>query len=244
MEKDITTVTPHPASCQTSAEGLTSEASPNCKKYAEGQSVENVPMPKSPSKSSLVDSLKWFVVRATRGRAQEVYDELVGLGSPHLELYIPSYHHESLKIVDGMPQKIVKEGTLHNGLVFVRTTRAEFYKLVHGLESYPFIPGLTPYYDHFHEYEIGRNDYLVVPDKQFQDFRTILESGDTHILVDQEDMPSYLNGKKVEVVSGPFEGVIGTLLRWGGLRRVFIQLDYLGTFATGFIRTCDFRLLE
>lgn len=241
MEKD-STLPPHTANSQTSALGLASVASPTHDSFKEGQSVENV---QSPTTSSLFSSsLNWYVIRATRGRAQEVYDELVSLHSPHLEVYLPHFHHESLQIQDGMPQKVIQEGVIHGGLVFVRTTRKEFYDLVHGLGAYPFIKGLTPYYDHFHEYEVGRNDYLVVPDKQFRDFRTIIESQDTHILVDQQAMPSYLNGKKVEVISGPFAGVEGTLLRWGGLRRVFIQLDYLGTFATGFIRTCDFRIIE
>lgn len=239
MEKDNNS-SHHPANSQTPAIGLTSEASPLCKMYADGQSVENIQSSTPPSSSSL----KWFVIRATRGRAQEVYDELMALNSPNLEVYLPHYHRESLKIHDGHPCKVVDEGALHNGLLFVRATRAEFSRLVKFEAPYPFIKGLTPYYDHFREYEAGRNDYLIVPDRQFHDFRTILESQDVNILVEQEQMPAYLNGKKVEVVSGPFTGVTGTLLRWGGLRRVFIQLDYIGTFATGFIRSCDFRILE
>lgn len=201
--------------------------------HAKGQSVENVQTP----------SFHWYVIRATRGRAREVYEKIVSLQSPLLEAYLPTYHRESLKIADGHPQKVVEEGLLHNGLVFVRTIRDEFFKLVHGHDPYPYIPGLTPYYDHFREYEAGRNEYLVVPDNQFRNFRTLLESKDTHILIDQEAMPAYLQGKKVEIVSGPFTGITGTLLRWNGLRRVFIRLDKIGTYATGFIRNCDFRVI-
>lgn len=259
-------VSPHPANSQTDVFGPNSVTPPTCETYADGQSVENVLSPTAPistiqsysEKSHSILPIEgemppcgaervrsfWFVIRATRGRAQEVYDAIVGLHIPNLEAYIPRYHVETLKIDNGNPVKIIQEGILHNGIVFVRTTRKEFTKLVHGLEPYPVIKGLTPYYDHFREIETGRNNYLIVPDKQFRDFRTILESEDVNILVDQDQMPTYLNGKKVEVTSGPFAGITGTLLRWKGLRRVFIKLDQLGTYATSFVRTCDFRIIE
>lgn len=237
MEKDIT-VSPHPANSQINVSGLTSIAPPTCETSADGQSVENIPSPKDKRVSS------WFVIRATRGRGQEVYDEIVGLNLPHLEVYIPRYHREHITLIDGIPTVIVNEGLCLKNLLFVRTTREEYVKLIHGIEPYPYIKGLTPYYDHFHEIETGRNEYLTVPDRQFRDFRTILESDDTNVLIDQEQMPAYLNGKKVEVTSGPFTGITGTMLRWKGLRRVFVKLDRIGTVATGFIRTCDFRLLE
>lgn len=240
MENDKP-VSPHLANSQPCADGLASIAPPTCETFTDGQSVENVPMPNIPSISS---SLHWFVVRATRGRAKQVYDEIVGLNSPAFEVYLPSTHREAFLIKEGVPGMKLMEEPLFHGLVFVRTTREEFIKLVRALDPYPFINGLTPYYDHFHEYEAGRNEYLVVPDRQFQNFRTIIESGDHHILVDQDKMPAYLNGKKVEVTSGPFAGVRGKLFRWKGLRRVFIKLDHIGTFATGFIRSCDFRILE
>lgn len=253
MENDIS-FSPHQANSQTPATGLIPCTPPTCETYADGQSVENVLSPATPqSESSLQPVLRsdspsvsshWYVIRATRGRAQEVYDEIMALDSPLLEAYIPRYHVEKLKITNGHPEKVVDEGILHNGLLFVRTTRQEFTKLVRGLPPYPFIKGLTPYYDHFREIEAGRNDYLVVPDKQFQDFRTILQSEDVNILIDQEQMPTYLNGKKVVVTSGPFAGVNGTLLRWKGVRRVFIQIDQLGTYGTGFVRSADFKIIE
>lgn len=229
MEKE-NSVPSHQTYSPTPVSGLTSTTPPTCQMRADGQSVENVP--------------HWYVVRATHGRAQKVYDAIVALCSPLLEVYMPRYHYETLTLSDGNPEKTVTEGPLHNGLLFVHATRSVFSKLIHAHEPFPVIQGLTPYYDHFREFPDGRNDYLVVPDKQFRDFRTILESQDVHILVDQSLMPTYLNGKTVEIISGPFAGVTGTMLRWKGLRRVFIQLDNIGTYATGFVRSCDFRLLD
>lgn len=242
MEKEYI-IPDHPANSQTTDSGLTSYAPPNPATFRNGQSVDNAPISTMPFYRP-DKTQHWYVIRATRGRAQNVYDELVAINSPLFEVYLPCYHYEKLLIEEGDPKIDVTEEPIHNGLLFLRTTRTEFIKLLHNEYPYPFIQGLTPYYDHFREIETGRNDYLVVPDKQFNDFRTIIQSQDQNILIDQKSMPTYLNGKKVEVISGPFAGVTGTMLRWKGLRRVFIQLDQLGTYGTGFIRTCDFRLLE
>lgn len=240
---DIDNLTTHQANSQDSASGLISVAPPTCDMLADGQSVENIPLP-TRIRTQRDNSHHWFVVRATHGRAKQVYEEIIGLHSPDIEAYLPAYHYETMKIVNGLPEKVVDEGVLHHGMVFIRSTHDEYSKLVRAQEPYPFIQGLTPYYDHFHERETGRNDYLIVPDYQFRNFRTLLESGDTHILVDQEAMPSYLHGKKVEIISGSFAGITGTMLRWKGLRRVFIRLEGIGTFGTGFIRNCDFRLMD
>lgn len=241
METDIA-VNPHPAHSQTTCFGADSVTPPTCDMYTDGQSVENA-LPQTIRRRNVDPTPRWYVIRATRGRAQEVYDSLVGLDGMNLDVYVPRFHREVLSIEDGNPQKVVNEGLIHNGLVFVRTTYDDFFRLTHAQEPYPFIMGLTPYYNHFRKSAEGRDEYLTVPDRQFRDFRTIIESQDVNILIDQETMPDYLNGKKVEVVSGSFKGVTGTLLRWKGLRRVFVKLDLVGTFATGFIRNCDFRVL-
>lgn len=241
MAKDKTVLS-RQANSQPTALGFTSVAPPILNMCTNGQSVENVQYSSLPSKENL--PMHWYVVRATRGRAQQIYNEVLSLNIPNLEIYLPSIHREEFLIEDGLPNKKVTLEPLHNGLLFVRTTRDEFTKLVHAEEPYPCIKGLTPYYDHFRRYETGGNAYLVVPDKQFYSFRKIIESGDVHILVDQDKMPTYLNGRKVEIMSGPFAGVSGKMIRWKGLRRVFVKLDQIGTVATGFVRTCDFRLLE
>lgn len=261
MEKD-TTASPHPANSQTSALGPTSDASPVFENHASGQSVENALSSNLTSEANArqggdentsrpsngVDpspKLHWYVIRATHGRAQAIYDTLTTLPDFPYEVYIPRYHVETLYLLNGTLNKHIEDGLLYKGLVFVRMPYQEFHKLVHALPPYPFVKGLTPYYNHFHVSSTsGRNEYLIVPDHQFHSFRTLLESRDTHILIDQAEMPTYLQGKKVEIIDGPFKGVTGSLLRWKGLRRVFIRIDQIGTFATGFIRTCDFRLIE
>ena len=236
-------VSSHPANSQTDANGLASIAPPISDSCEDGQSVENGLLPTIRRKTQ-DKTPHWFVVRATHGRASDVYDEIVNINRPDIEAYIPHQRVETLKIEEGKPEKVIHRDILHKGLLFVRTTRQEFSKLIHAFPPYPYIKGLTPYYDHCHESEKGRNDYLVVPDRQFHSFRTILESNDINILVEQNEMPTYLNGKHVEITSGPFTGVNGILLRWKRLRRVFVKVNQVGTFGTGFVRTCDFKILD
>ncbi|MBQ0050356.1 MAG: hypothetical protein KBT12_09030 [Bacteroidales bacterium] len=231
------------ANSQTIVNGDFSFTPPNQKIPSIGQSVGYVPTSNAPANVT-AQKRHWFVIRATRGRAQAVYEKLSAYSEFSSDLYVPTYHLENLKIVDGEAHKVVTEGLYHKGLVFIRTTYSEYRKLVRAEAPYHYIDGLTPYYNHFQSEGSGCNSYLVVPDKQMQDFRKLLESKNEHILIDQASMPTYLNGKQVEIVSGPFAGITGTLLRWKGLRRVFIKIDQIGTFATGFIRTCDFRLLS
>lgn len=155
--------------------------------------------------------------------------------------YLPTARQPVCRIVDGKATIIMQERPVHTGLLFVNASPANYQRLL--FES-PKIPGLTPFYDHFTLSHTGRNSYLVVPDRQFDSFRRILESEQDDILIDQTQIPAYLSGKQVRVISGPFAGVEGTLLKWKHQRRVFVTLGPLGTFATGYIRTADVELLS
>ena len=162
-----------------------------------------------------------------------------------LELYCPCRHRMSLVMRNGdmMMQPCSDEQALKNpvlpGFMFVKCSEKLFEQL---LEVQ--IGGLTPYYDHFHTNSKGRNPYLWVPDAEMDNFQRFCSCGDDdHKLFDQNDVPSYLNGRTVRITSGPFKGVVGTVLRWHGMRRVFVTLGDVATFGTGFIRSCDFELL-
>lgn len=229
--------------------GLTSNTPPIPNYAQNGQSVENAltgtPHDKTLSytKREKEESLvRWYAARVTYGRAKTVYDSLVGLSADAgITPYLPVTRKQVCRIVDGKPFIEVEETPVHAGLLFVRSSYRNYRKLVH--ESHT-IPGFTPFYDHFSITSTGRNDYLAVPDRQFESFRCIIESGHEDILTDQDQMPAYLSGKRVRVVGGVFEGVEGTLLKWKHQRRVFVDLGKLGKYGTGYIRTCDFEIIN
>lgn len=229
--------------------GLISKTPPIPNYAQNGQSVENtltgtlhdkaLLYTKQEKEESLV---RWYVARVTYGRARAVYDVLAKLNEDAgITPYLPVTKKQVCRIVEGKPFIEVEETPVHAGLLFVRSSYRNYRKLVR--ESHT-IPGFTPFYDHFSITSTGRNDYLAVPDRQFNSFRCIIESGHEDILIDQDRMPTYLSGKRVRVIGGVFEGVEGTLLKWKHQRRVFVDLGKLGKYGTGYIRTCDFEIIN
>lgn len=187
-----------------------------------GQSVEYIP--------------QWFVIRATQGRAEKVYKNLLESvairdGFEDCEFYLPMV---ALRQIDksnvDKPTIVVVKKPLENSLLFAHCTLPQFRELLQ-----LSISGLTPYYDHTRQTEVGRNPYLVVPDTQFLSFRTIIDSEMDGIITDQSDMPTFFQGERVRVIDGPFAGVEGFVLRYKHQLRVFVQLDCLGTFATAYV---------
>lgn len=187
-----------------------------------GQSVDIVP--------------HWFVIRATQGRAKKVYESLSKAIPTHetlhdCELYLPMVAIPQIDKTDvEKPTKIVVKQPLENSLLFVRCTVSQFRELL----QLP-ISGLTPYYDHTRQTEFGINPFLMVPDSQFISFRTIIDSEMEGIITDQSDMPTFFRGDKVRVVDGPFAGVEGHVLRYKHQLRVFVQIEWVGTFATAYV---------
>ncbi len=75
-------------------------------------------------------------------------------------------------------------------------------------------------------------DYLQFPDSKIDMLKIILESGDDNILVNQQDAPKFLKGDLVEVLQGPFAGLVGRELRFRSQRRVFLEIPGLGIFGS------------
>lgn len=172
----------------------------------------------------------WFPIRATYHRAQKVYDALVALHDDRLEPYLPTLRR--VECTEGFGDPVVMEEPLDRSLLFMRSTLGDFRAL---LKSPLPIPGMTPYYDHFHTNEFGRNEYLVVPDRQMESFKIIVESRNQHIIVSQTEVPKFVEGDQVVVTDGPFAGVEGVVMKYKHQKRVFVQLRGVGTYATAYV---------
>ena len=217
----------HRANSQNPSCGPASKTPPISGEAQNGQTVRNAPR-------------QWFAARITHGRANSVYAAIVSRTEEEVTPYLPVTKTQVCQLVDGQPRIILKERPVHTGLLFVNATLRAYAQLLH---TPPQIPGFTPFYDHFSVSPTGRNNYLVVPERQFDSFRRIIESNHEDILIDQQQVPDYLSGKRVRVTSGPFAGVEGTLLKWKHQRRVFVDLGALGKFATAYIRSGEFEIL-
>ena len=241
----------HLADCHDFGSGVTHATPPIPKDAQNGQSVENVPMPTSPTVTHdtyLYNTPKpedkrqhWYAARITYGRVHSVYNAIMAFEEGDVTPYLPVVKKQVYRMVDGKALATIESHPVHTGLLFVKASYAHYRKL---LQASPQIPGLTPFYDHFSVSPTGRNNYLIVPDRQFDSFRRIIESDHADILTDQSEVPSYLIGKRVRVTNGMFAGVEGTLLKWKHQRRVFVDLGLFGKYGTGYVRTCDFEVID
>ena len=188
----------------------------------DGKSVEYAPA---------AAPLHWFPIRATYHRAQKVYNRLLEINDGRLEPYLPMLRSIGCgNKPSGNTVQQLHEEPLDKGLLFVRCTLGSFSELVKSQ-----IPGLTPYYNHFSTNKFGRNEYLIVPDRQMESFRIIVESRNHDILVNQTQVPSLIEGDHVVVTGGAFAGVEGIVMKYKHQKRVFVQLQGVGTYATAYI---------
>ena len=181
----------------------------------------------------------WFPIRATHRRAQKVYDRLVALNDGRLEPYLPMLRR--VEISEEGPDSPVQytEEPLDSGLLFMRCTLTDFRKL---LENPLLVPGMTPYYNHFETNKSGKNEYLTVPDRQMESFRIIVESRNKDIIVRQTELPKVIEGDRVIVTDGPFAGVEGIVMKIKHQKRVVVQIEGVGCYATAYIPSAFLKL--
>ena len=206
-----------------------------------GKSVGYAPTESSTNKST-PDGRHWFPIRATYHRAKKVYDKLVALNDNNLEPYLPmQYRTEYTDEESDNPTPHIIEEPLDKGLLFVRTTLSDFRTL---LRFQALIPGMTPYYNHFSLNEYGRNEYLIVPDRQMESFRIIVESRNKNIIVNQTEIPQIIEGDHVIVTGGAFEGVEGVVMKFKHQKRVVVELKGVGRYATAYVPGALIRKVE
>ena len=221
-------------SCQEiSSCGILPATPPGERNALEGKSVKYILKPNTPY---------WFPIRATYHRAKQIYDSIrtLDFGQSIFHPYLPLlrkvvYSNDDFK----NPEHYIQELPLDPSLLFVNSTVETFRNLLS-----MSVKGLTPYYNHFAENELGKNDFLIVPDKQMRSFRIIVESQNENIIVDQSIAPTYVEGDAVVVIGGPFTGVEGKVLKFKGQKRVFVQIPGLGCFGTAYVPKDWIRKVE
>ena len=203
---------------------------------------ENVNFGKSVKIALLPNERYWFPIRATHHRAQQIYDKLVSLNDDSLEPYLPLIRHIEYTNEDfNNPTQYIADKPLDTGLLFLRSTVNDFRAL---LQYDSMFPGMTPYYNHFWVNEFGKNDFLTVPDRQMESFKIIVESGNENIIVNQKLVPEYLSGDRVVVIGGPFAGVEGVVMKDKHQKRVFVELQGVGRYATAYVPGAWIRRID
>ena len=109
--------------------------------------------------------------------------------------------------------------------VFVRTTENDRLKNVVTLPCiYRFMVDPSR-----HDTKEGRSPAAVIPDKEMQIFRRMLEQDELPVTM-EETGASFSAGDKVRVVTGKLSGLEGTVMMTGdNKRRLYVSLDILGS---------------
>ena len=139
----------------------------------------------------------WYAARTRYGQELKVRDRLAREGVEHFIPTVPS----------SGPRK---ERAVVNSLVFVRATKQEALDLANtGTVPVTYLVNCAP------------STLLVVPDKQMEDFRRVMDLGlESGGLMDR---PLAL-GDRVKVVKGPLKGVEGHVAEFKGKYYVVVSL--------------------
>ena len=198
---------PDPTQCL----GLASYAFPSVKSSRTGVSVEYVPAPHK----------IWYVYRILYGHTMQVADYLI--------------EHGTYAYVAMVWRDVRREGRKHRvlapllNLVFAYLTEAEARQYV---EDTPQLKYITFYYDHFKIAIGGGNPPLVVQDKDMERLVRATSLHDEHVMAVSPDRCRFLSDEQVRVTDGPFEGIVGRVVRVARQQRVAIEIRGLNALIT------------
>lgn len=203
---------------------FTPEAFPEAKSSQTGVSVKYVP-----------DNTKnWYVFRASYGREDKASDYLVEDGT---------YTYIAKKCVErysrGKRKRFLQ--TLIPNLVFVYTSgeKAEKY-----INQTPALSYLTYYYNHFELDNNHKNPPLTIPCDEMGRFIQATCNNNKHLLFVEPSQCHYKGGELVQVIDGPFRGVVGKVARIAGQQRVVVSLANIGLISTAYIPTAFLQKLD
>jgi len=149
----------------------------------------------------------WYVLH-TKSRFENVVNG--GLGKKSIEVFLPKITVSSKR----RDRKAMIRIPLFPGYIFVKTdlTPESHLEIVKTAGAVRLIG--------------SKQGPVSVPEETIDSLK-IMATGDHHVTTGS----SLKKGDKVLVVSGPFVGVTGTFIRYGGKGRVVVNIEALGQYA-------------
>lgn len=147
----------------------------------------------------------WYAVYTKSRAEKKLCRELCSMD---IECYLP-LKKELRKWSDRT--KWVEEPLLRSYL-FVKVSEREYYDVVN-----------SPYAVRYVTFE---GKATPIPESQIQALQVFLEDENRNVNLIHERLKK---GKKIEVISGPMQGVIGEVVKIKGRNRIVIRFDSLGT---------------
>lgn len=143
----------------------------------------------------------WFVMRFLYRHSSEMQDKLE-------KYHIPTFTPMCYKEVIRKGRKVRLRVPVIPSLLFVRAVRESLD---------PFVAA-----DHHFQYQFKRggkqNEALIVPDDQMEKFIRVSEPDKNPLYFAPQEL-NLTKGCKIRIISGPFEGITGTLLKVKGARK-------------------------
>ena len=172
--------------------------------------------------------LEWYPLRVTYSRELKVREILDNEG---VECFIPM----TVKTETVNGQRIRKTVPAINNLCFARGSRTM-------LETVFLEKGMKEYVSFI--WERATRKPIVVRDKAMADFIKVSETRYEDIVFLLDVSSKLRAGQRVRVMSGPFAGVEGIVVRVKRSRRVMVELPGMLAVATGYIPDSDLEILE
>ena len=159
------------------------------------------------------NELRWYVANTCR-QEKKIKQRLNTMG---IENFIP--FQQIARKIHGV-DKLIEVPVIPN-LVFIHTTLKTCMSLI---QEYAFDMR------YLRDRETG--NFLIVPDKQMNDFMFLLDFSKEMVEVVNENLKK---GDKVRVIKGDFAGIEGELIRVKGHKRVVVRLEGVVSLATAYI---------
>ena len=168
----------------------------------------------------------WFPMRVTYQREMKVKAELDRL---EIENFIPMKYRftESRKQGDTELRRELVPAI--NNLIFVHSTKERISELKVSNEL------LEPLRYMIDQTAGEAHTIMTVPDKQMENFMRVASVTDDSVMFLDETTIVGKEGKRVEIMGGPFEGVTGVIRRVKRCKRVVVELEGIACVAIAFV---------
>ena len=168
----------------------------------------------------------WFPMRVTYQREMKVKAELDRL---EIENFIPMTYRftESRKQGDTELRRELVPAI--NNLIFVHSTKERISELKVSNEL------LEPLRYMIDQTAGEAHTIMTVPDKQMENFMRVASVTDDSVMFLDETTIVGKEGKRVEIMGGPFEGVTGVIRRVKRCKRVVVELEGITCVAIAFV---------
>lgn len=175
----------------------------------------------------------WFPMRVTYQREMKVKAELDRL---EIENFIPMTYRFTESRKQGATELRKELVPAINNLIFVHSTKERISELKVSNEL------LEPLRYMIDQTAEEAHTIMTVPDKQMENFMRVASVTDDSVMFLDETTIVGKEGKHVEIMGGPFEGVTGVVRRVKRCKRVVVELEGITCVAIAFVPVGQLRV--